>query len=61
MFLLHVVPLTKIDIEQLLWLLHPEVQAVIAIRAVFAHWVLLPGMHMANCNRGKGFYSFSEI
>jgi hypothetical protein len=58
LFLLSVVELTKTDLTRLVWLLHPEVKAVIGIRAVFAQWVLLPGMKMVNHNRGKGSHHF---
>jgi hypothetical protein len=50
-----VVKLTNIDIKRIIWLLHPEVQCVIAVRAAFAHAVLLPGMMLVN-SRFEGFF-----
>jgi hypothetical protein len=46
-FLVKVVPLTKIDLKRILWLLHPEVQCALGTRAVLAAHFLLPGMKMA--------------
>jgi hypothetical protein len=47
-FLLRDAQLTAIDLKRVVWLLHPEVQSVILMRAVFASKLLLPGMKMIN-------------
>ena len=53
-FLLTVVELTDIDVARIIWLLHPEVQCVIATRAVFAKLILLRGMKIANARKKEG-------
>jgi hypothetical protein len=47
-FLLGEAELTPHDLKRVVWLLHPEVQSVILMRAVFASAFLLPGMKMIN-------------
>ena len=39
--------LTKIELQRIFWVLHPEVQCIIAVRAVFAHAFLKPAMRKA--------------
>jgi hypothetical protein len=53
-FLIRVAPLKERDLKRIVWLLHPEVQCVLASRAVFAAEFLLPGMKMINTS----MYSF---
>jgi hypothetical protein len=52
------VKLTSTDVKRVVWLLHPEVRVVIAIRAVFAQTFLLPGMKMVNSNSESIFLFF---
>ena len=40
--------LIKIELQRIFWVLHPEVQCIIAVRAVFAHAFLLPAMKKAS-------------
>jgi len=40
--------LTKIELQRIFWVLHPEVRCVLAVRAVFAHAFLLPAMKKAS-------------
>lgn len=48
--------MTKNELKRIFWILHPEVRGVIAARAAFAKFFLLPGMKKANKIQ-NGWYS----
>ena len=47
LFVVKYTVLTKHELQRIFWVLHPEVQCVLAARAVFAHGFLKPAMKKA--------------
>ncbi len=56
LFIIVVSDVTKNELKRIFWILHPEVRGVIAARAAFAKFFLLPGMKKANKIQ-NGWYS----